>query len=235
MKSSTRSTVPSASGKAGLLRKAPLFSGLSSAELEKLTGLTVERSFQPGEFILFEGDRADWFYLIQQGRVKVVKQTPSGKDFILEVFSTGEMFGAVAVFKDIPYPASAQAIEQTSVLGIRREDLLAFLARDPAVALKIINILGERLEKAHDRLRDLATERVEQRLARILLMLAGKIGPSLPFTKQEIADMAGTTTETTIRVLSRLAKGDVIRSTRGRIVIHDEKRLRLLAEGPPAI
>jgi CRP/FNR family transcriptional regulator len=235
MKSPTGSPTPSGSEKADLLQRTPLFSGLNSVELEELAGLSVERPFQPGEFIFFEGDGPDWFYLVQQGRVKVVKQTPAGREFILEVFLPGEMFGAVAVFKNISYPASAQAVDQTTVLGIKREDLLAFLARNPAVALKIINILSERVEKAHDRLRDLATERVEQRVSRTLLMVAGKLGPSLPFTKQEIADMAGTTTETAIRVMSRLAKGDIIHSSRGKIVIHDENRLRLLAEGPPAI
>jgi CRP/FNR family transcriptional regulator, nitrogen oxide reductase regulator len=235
MKGSPAATALSPSEKIGLLRRTPLFSGLSGSQLEELAGLTVERSYQAGEFILFEGDRSDWFYFIRQGRVKVVKQTPAGKDFILAVFLPGEMFGAVAVFKDIPYPASAQAIDRTSVLGIKRNDFLAFMARKPEVALKIINILSERLEKAHDRLRDLATERVEQRVARMLLMLSSKLGASLPFTKQEIADMSGTTRETAIRIMSRLSKGNIVRSTRGKVAIQDEKRLRLLAEGPPSV
>src|SRR3972149_12061417 len=134
MKDSPAATALSSSEKADLLRRTPLFSGLTGSQLEELAGLTMERSYQAGEFILFEGDRSDWFYFVQHGRVKVVKQTPAGKDFILAVFLPGEMFGAVAVFKGIPYPASAQAIDRTSVLGIKKEDCLALMARKPEVA-----------------------------------------------------------------------------------------------------
>lgn len=221
--------------KARLLQQTPLFKGLSVAELQELARLALGRFFQSSEFIFFEGDRSDWFYLVQQGRVKVVKQSPAGRDFILGVFMPGDMFGTVAVFKDIPYPASAQAVELTSVLAISKDDFLAFLTRHPTVPLKILNVLGERLEKAHDRLRDLAGDRVEQRIAKALLMLSSKLGPTLPFTKQEIADMAGTTTETAIRVMSRLTKGGILRSGRGRIIINDYNRLRLLSEGPPTV
>jgi CRP/FNR family transcriptional regulator, nitrogen oxide reductase regulator len=103
------------------------------------------------------------------------------------------------------------------------------------VALKIIGVLGERLRDAQGRLRDFAGERVEQRLASVLLMLAAKIGPTLPFTRQEIADMAGTTTETAIRVMSILKDRNIIRSTRGKVTIIDEQKLRLLSEGPPQV
>jgi len=120
-------------------------------------------------------------------------------------------------------------------LGINRENFLAFLSNRPEVALRIVSILGGRLRDAQGRLRDLAGERVEQRLARTLLMLSGKLGPALPFTRQEIADMAGTTTETAIRVMSRLKDGGIIRSVRGRTLVIDEDKLRLLSEGPPLI
>ena len=99
----------------------------------------------------------------------------------------------------------------------------------------IIGVLGGRLREAQGRLSDFAGERVEQRLARTLLMLSSKLGSSLPFTKQEIADMAGTTTETAIRVMSRLKQGGIIRSARGKVIILDEAKLRLLSEGPPQI
>jgi CRP/FNR family transcriptional regulator len=103
------------------------------------------------------------------------------------------------------------------------------------VALRIINVLGGRLRDAQSRLRDLAAERVEQRLASVLLMLSLKLGKTLPFTRQEIADMAGTTTETAIRFMSRLREGKIVRSDRGKITILDEAKLRLLSEGPPRI
>jgi CRP/FNR family transcriptional regulator len=120
-------------------------------------------------------------------------------------------------------------------VGVKKEDFLSFLTNRPQVALRIISVLGGRLRDAQGRLRDLAGERVEQRLASILLMLLAKLGSTLPFTRQEIADMVGTTTETAIRVMSILRDRGVIRSVRGKVVILDEQKLRLLSEGLPPV
>jgi CRP/FNR family transcriptional regulator len=173
--------------------------------------------------------------MVVEGRVKVVKHSSLGKEFIIAFFGPGEMFGEVAVFEDKPYPASAQAMLDTRVLGIRKDKFLSFFTKRPEVALRIISVLGGRLRDAQTRLKDLAGERVEQRLARTLLMLSSRLGPTLPFTRQEIADMAGTTTETAIRFMSRLREGKIIRSVRGKTTILDETKLRLLSEGPPRI
>ena len=222
-------------GKAEVLKQSFIFSSLNEDELAELAGLAIERSFIPGEFIFWDGDAPEWFYIIAEGRVKVVKHSSLGKEFIIAFFGSGEMFGEVAVFENKPYPASAQAVAETKVLGIKREDFLSFLAHRPQVALRIISILGGRLRDAQSRLKDLAGERVEQRLARTLLMLSTKLGSTLPFTRQEIADMAGTTTETAIRFMSRLKDGGIIRSTRGKVIILNETKLRLLSEGPPQV
>jgi len=221
--------------KAQVVKKSIIFSGLRDDEIAELASLAVERSFVAGEFIFWEGDAPDWFYIVAQGQVKALKHSSSGKEFIIAFLGPGEMFGEVAVFENKPYPASAQAATETSVLGIGREDFLSFLASRPQVSLRIINILGGRLREAQSRLRDFAGERVEQRLARTLLMLFSKLGPTLPFTRQEIADMAGTTTETAIRFMSRLKDGGIIRSVRGKTIILDETELRLLSEGPPRV
>ena len=221
--------------KTQILKKSLIFSSLNEEELSGLVGLAVERSFQPDEFIFWEDDEPDYFYVIARGRIKVVKHSSSGKEFIIAFFGPGEMFGEVAVFEGKPYPASAQAISASKVLGIKRQNFLDFLATHPQVALRIINILGGRLRDAQGRLKDLAGERVEQRLARILLMLASRMGNTLPFTRQELADMAGMTTETAIRLTSQLRERGIIRSFRGQLIILDEVKLRALAEGPPTV
>jgi CRP/FNR family transcriptional regulator len=222
-------------GKAEVVKQSFIFSKLSEDELAELANLATERSFTEGEYIFWEGDAPGWFYILAEGQVKALKHSSSGKEFIIAFFGPGEIFGEVAVFENKPYPASAQAVAETRVLGIRREDFLSFLANHPQVALRIINILGGRLREAQSRLRDFAGERVEQRLARTLLMLSLKLGPTLPFTRQEIADMAGTTIETAIRFMSRLREGGIIRSVRGKTIILDETKLRLLSEGPPQV
>ena len=223
------------SGKAQILKGSSIFSSLNDDELTELAGLAIERSFMPNELIFWDGDAPEWFYIVAEGEVKVLKHSSLGREFTIAFFGPGEMFGEVAVFENKPYPASAQAVIETKVLGIKRVDFLSFLANRPQVSLKIINILAGRLRDAQGRLRDLAGERVEQRLAGTLVMLCSKLGPNLPFTQQEIASMTGTTGETTSRVLSQLKDRGIIHSGRSKIVILDEFKLRLLSEGPPQI
>jgi CRP/FNR family transcriptional regulator len=213
-----------------IFKRSLIFSSLEQEEVVALSKLAVERSFKSGEFIFWEGDTSNWFYILAEGRVKAVKHTASGKEFIIAFFGPGEIFGEVAVFEGKPYPATAQALTDTKVFGVKTEDFLQFLSKRPGIALGIINVLAGRLRDAQGRLKDFAGERVEQRLARILLMLSSKLGTELPFTRQEIADMAGTTTETAIRIMSRLTKDGVIRSERGSITIQDIVKLKLLSE-----
>jgi len=221
--------------KIDILEQSFLFSSLNEDALTELAGLTIERSLTPGEFVFWDGDTPHWFYMVAEGKVKVLKHSSLGKEFTIAFFGPGEMFGEVAVFENKPYPASAQAVAETKVLQIKREDFLSFLAHRPEIALRIINVLGGRLRDAQSRLRDLAGERVEQRLARTLLMLSSKLGSTLPFTREEIADMAGTTTETAIRLMSRLKDRGIIRSVRGKVIILNKEKLRILSEGPPRV
>jgi len=223
------------SAKVDILKRSFIFSSLNDDELNELANLSIERNFGKDDFIFWDGDIPEWFYIVAEGRVKVLKHSSSGREFIIAFFGPGEVFGEVAVFENKPYPASAQAVAETKVVGIKTEDFLSFLANRPQVALRIINVLGGRLRDAQGRLRDLAGERVEQRLASVMLMLSAKLGPALPFTRQEIADMTGTTIETAIRVMSNLRDRGIIRSARGKVIIHDEEKLRLLSEGPPRV
>ena len=218
-----------------VLRQSFIFSTLNDKELGELANLASEYSFGANDFVFWDGDSPDRLYIVVEGKVKVIKHSSLGKEFTIAFFGSGEMFGEVAVFENKPYPASAQAVTEARVLGIKRNDFLSFLANRPQIALGIINVLSGRLRDAHTRLRDLAGERVEQRLASLLIMLSSKLGLTLPFTRQEIADMAGTTIETAIRVMSNLRDRGIIRSTRGKVIILDEQKLRLLSEGPPRI
>ncbi len=223
------------SGKAQILRNSSIFSSLNDDELGELADLSSEKSFMPNEFVFWDGDTPEWLYIVAEGKVKVLKHSSLGREFIIAFFGPGEMFGEVAVFENKSYPASAQAVAETKVVGIKREDFLSFLANCPQVALRIINVLGGRLRDAQSRLRDLAGERVEQRLASVLLMLSAKLGLTLPFTRQEIADTVGTTMETAIRVMSHLKDRGIIRTARGKVIILNEEKLRLLSEGPPRL
>jgi CRP/FNR family transcriptional regulator len=218
-----------------ILKRSPIFSALDNRELQDLSLLAFERRFAADETIFWEEDASDWFYMVSEGRVKITKLASTGKEIILSFFGPGEMFGEVAVFENKPYPASARAVSATCLLGIKKADFLNFLAKYPTVSLRIIAIISGRLRDAQNRLRDLAGERVEQRLARMMLMLSDKLGATLPFTRQDLSDMAGTTTETTIRTLSQWEDRGIVSSARGKVTISDETKLRLLAEGPPQV
>jgi CRP/FNR family transcriptional regulator, nitrogen oxide reductase regulator len=218
-----------------IIKQSFVFSSLDPADLSQLSALTRERKFAPGEFIFMEGDPSDSLFIISSGRVRVSKLASQGKEIVLGFFGPGDMVGEVAVFEGKAYPASALAAAEVRLLVIEKRDFLSFLATRPEVSLKIINVLSGRLRESQGRLRDLAGERVEQRLARIILMLSARLGPSLPFTRQELSDMAGTTAETAIRTLSQWKERGIISSVRGNLTIVDEKKLKLLAEGPPEV
>ncbi|MEE8419884.1 MAG: cyclic nucleotide-binding domain-containing protein, partial [Dehalococcoidales bacterium] len=143
-----------------VLKQSLIFSSLTDRELAALSRLTTERHFKPEEFVFWEGDTADYFYIIIEGRIKVIKYSSSGKSFIIAFFGVGEMFGEVAVFEDRPYPASAQAAVDTRILGIKKELFLSFLGNHPQVVLSIISVLGGRLRDAQSRLKDMVGERV---------------------------------------------------------------------------
>ncbi|RLC91861.1 MAG: Crp/Fnr family transcriptional regulator, partial [Chloroflexi bacterium] len=116
------------SDKADILRSSLVLSGLNDEEITELAALAFERGFQSGEFIFWDGDSPDSLYIVAEGRVKVLKHSSSGKDFIIAFFGPSEMFGEVAVFENKPYPASAQAVAETKVIGIKRGDFLSLLA-----------------------------------------------------------------------------------------------------------
>jgi CRP/FNR family transcriptional regulator len=148
------------------------------------------------------------------------------------------MFGEMAVFDGVPYSASAQAMEDVAVVSISRPDFFRLLERYPGVSLALISELSRRLRSASDLVHSLAVERVERRIARMLLKLAASTAQrntnglviDLPLTRQDIADMTGTTVETAIRVMSRFRKEGLITTVRGRVTILDPEGLRDVAE-----
>jgi CRP-like cAMP-binding protein len=176
--------------------------------------------------------------VILEGRVKMIKHSEAGKDVVLDVISPGEMLGEVAVFNGEPHPATAQAMEPTVLASIYRDDYLRLLKQYPALALRVIAELGRRLREAQETIKSMAVERVERRIARILLKLAATTGSSseegitieLPLTRQDIAEMSGTTVETAIRTMSKFRKKGLVRTKRGQVIILEPHQLVRIAE-----
>jgi CRP-like cAMP-binding protein len=229
----------SAKDVAAFLRQNAVFTGLPAREIEGLAAAAVEEAHPARAYIFMEGDPAGWFYLVRSGHVKIVRHSKTGKDVVLELLGAGEVFGGVAVIEKRPYPAAAQATEPTVVLKIPAEPVIALAERHPAFVKEMALMIGRRLRSAHDSVTSLAVDPVETRLAAALIRLAeregarGREGVTLPFhlTRQSLADMTGTTVETTIRIFSRWLKNGLLADDGGRLVLTDRERLSRLADG----
>ena len=217
----------------GTARNVSLFKDLSDAEFKELEPYLSLSSFKKREAIFSEGEPPEWFYLVLAGKVKITKLSQDGKEIILELISPTDIFGGVAVIRGIPYPANAVAMEDTTVLKISRKNLMRVVDRFPNVMYLIALQLGDRMKSSYDSLKNIALERVEARIAALLLKLAGKVGVKrkdgvlidMRLTKQDVADMVGTTVETSIRTFSKFKKQGLLAESDGKFVITDKAGL----------
>ncbi|MEJ2181920.1 MAG: Crp/Fnr family transcriptional regulator [Nitrospirota bacterium] len=218
------------------LDKISIFEDLSEEDLKEIERFLVPESFGRRNLIFAEGDPSEWFYFVVKGKVKITKLSQDGKEIILEVIGPDEFFGGIAVVRGFPYPANAVAMEDTEAAKISRRDLLKVLERFPELAMKIVQSLGERMKESHEMTKTIALEKVGARIAALLLKLASKSGRESPegieiglrLTKQDIAEMVGTTVETSIRTMSQFKKQGLIEEKEGRIVIKDRAGLEAL-------
>jgi len=224
------------------LKRSPVFTSLPAREIEALGAVVSEESFRARDYIFMEGDVPGSLCVVRSGRVKIVKHSRAGKDVVLEMLGPGELFGGVAVIEKRPYPASAQVTEPSVILRIPAEAVIGLAERYPSIIKEMALMIGRRLRAAHDSVKSLAVDPVEARLATTLLRLGEREGTksrhglTLPFhlTRQGLADMTGTTVETTIRVLSRWQKDGLILDDGGRLILADLPALRALAQGEGA-
>jgi CRP-like cAMP-binding protein len=204
-----------------------LFRELSVDDLKEIAGQAGPVRLRKGTSIFEEGDAADFFYVVQDGLVKVYKSTSSGKHLTFNLAGRSDTLNATAVSSG-SYFMSAQTLNDTTLLKVTRKAYLAFLSRHPSIAIELIALLSSRLNRECDRVVRLLGEDVEQRLAITLLTLVRKFGTNLSLTREELASCAGTTTETAIRVLSKLKKQGIIgcTSARGGILVADTAKLQ---------
>jgi CRP/FNR family transcriptional regulator len=222
-----------------LLRTTPIFRRLGADDRARIAAATRSKTFEKGETIFEEASPSDFFYTIASGRVKVFKMTPAGKDVILELFGPGDPFGAVAVYEGRPFPASAVALEETTCLMIPRQAFFALLEQHPTLVRGLLLGLTHRLIELTNRLAELSGGRVEPRFARLFLKLATEMGRPdrggtfipMALSRQELADMTGTTIETCIRIMSRWGKQDLVRTEKDGFTVLDPRALETLGLG----
>jgi CRP-like cAMP-binding protein len=219
------------------LKKIDLFKNLSDEELKELAHYITTTTFRKKDDIFTEGDAPEWFYIVSTGKVKVTKISHDGKEIILEIISPYDIFGGVAVLRNFPYPANAVAMEDSEILKISRKNLMRLVDRFPNLMFCIALQLGDRMKSSFDSLKNIALERVEARIAALLLKLGNKVGVEtkeglmidMRLTKQDVADMVGTTVETSIRTFSKFKKEGLLTDSDGKVIIKDPERLAALS------
>ncbi len=218
------------------LRQVSIFSTLSPQEVKEIQPYVRVERYKKKESIFSEGDPSDWLYIVRTGKVKITKISHEGKEIILEVISPMDFFGGIAVMRGFPYPANAVAMENTELLKISRKNLLHIMDRFPGLMYCLATNIGDRIKGSHETLKSIALEKVESRIASLLIKLSDKAGEKTPegvlinmrLTKQDIAEMVGTTVETSIRTMSKLKKIGLVSSKTGKILIKDLAKLRSL-------
>jgi CRP-like cAMP-binding protein len=225
--------------KSDLLARSSFFAPLPDEKRGQVERRLVRRRHERDEFIFFEGDPAEWLVFVHQGRVKMIKHSESGRETILATFGPGQIVGEVGVLTGEVYPATAQALELTVTLSLRRVEYVEMVRAHPDLAWALIAELGRRLQHSHETLRSMAVEKAERRVARVLLRMAAATGErmeggavriTVPFSRQDIADMAGTVLETAIRTLSRFQKQGLIETKEGHITLLRPHQLVAIAE-----
>ncbi len=220
-----------------LLTQIPLFRRVGPQDRARIAAVGEIRSYDRGDVVFEEGDPSDLFLIVISGRIKVYKHGPDGNDMILEMFGPGGLLGAVAVYESRPYPASAMPLEPSSCLLIPRAAFFTLLEQHPLLVRGLLSSLSLRLVELTTRLAELTGGRVETRFARLFLKLADQLGRPerggvfipLPLARQELADLTGTTIETSIRIMSRWGKEEVLRTEKDGFVLVERAALEVLA------
>lgn len=220
-----------------LVQRVPIYRRLSAEDRAELAAVCDVQRYDRGDVVFAEGDEANDFYTVVDGRIKVFKGTPDGRIVILEIFGPGDPVGAVVVYEELPYPATAVALEPTICLRIPRTEFYRLLETRPSLVRGLLMSLTHRLVLLTNRLAERTGGRVETRFARLFLKLAADIGKPrdsgvfipMPLARQELADLLGTTVETSIRIMSRWGKEGVVKTEKDGFLVTDIQTLEDLS------
>jgi len=221
-----------------VLSRIALFRGLSDAELAEVLDAAQVRPIAPGESLFEQDADATAFFVLLTGRVKVAQLTPEGQQVVVRFVGPGEMLGCVALVSGSTYPGTAEVSQAGRVLVWDGPTTEQLMKRAPRLALNALAIQGRHLREMQNRCRELATERVERRVARAVLRLAGQAGRQLadglhigfPISRQDLAEITGTTLYTVSRTLTGWERRGLVALGREEVVICDAVALQAIAE-----
>ena len=224
-----------------LVAHLPMFAGFGADELADILREARSTRYAKNSTVFEEGQDAHSFFLLLHGHIRAGKTTPAGEQVVVRYVEPGEIFGVAPAIGLPRYPATATAVDDSVVLSWPAAAWPRLVARFPALAANTLQAVGSRLQESHTRVVEMSTQQVEQRIAHALLRLAKQSGRKLdhgveidfPISRQDIAQMTGTTLHTVSRILSGWEQLGLIESGRQRIVLREPHKIFVLAERSP--
>jgi CRP-like cAMP-binding protein len=216
-----------------LLQGVPAFAELADADLARVAGVTVPRTFQGGEAIFHEGDESDTCYVVRSGHVRAVREHTDGRTLTLATLGPGEIFGELAIFDEERRSATVEALDDLEVVAILGGDMRRMLRQHPDIAVKLLAGLSRRLRETNERLTRQSFQTVQSRVAHVLAEMvatarsegAPEVDVLITATQSDLAQLAGSSRESASRFLAVLERAGLITQGRGRLTVHDPAAL----------
>lgn len=217
-----------------VLKKISLFSGLTQAELESLARIATERTYRKHTFVFMEGEQRDAVFFIEAGVVKVFKIDEEGNEQIISLLKKGDMFPHVGFFDNVPYPGTAEVVQDCRLLVIHVNDFNELLMDNPRIAIQVMKVMEQKIIELQQRLQALLSGDVFRKVVHLLLRLAAEYGEkradgvfiAVPMTNRDFANMVGTSRESVNRTLNQLKKDKLLDIDRQGILIYDLEALK---------
>jgi len=218
-----------------ILARSRLFGGLPEGDLAEIERIALDKEFDRGEMIFFDGDEGTGFYLVAEGTVSVYKLSPDGKEQILHILNEGETVGAVPVFSGESFPANARAIAKSRLLFFPREQFVRLITSRPSLTMNLLALLSMRLREFTIQVENLSLKEIPARLASYMLYLSKEQGDGdvirLNISKLQLANLLGTGPEPLSRALGSMKSRGLVEEEGGVIRLFDRGALEELAEG----
>lgn len=222
-----------------VVRQLPLFSELSDTELDDILAPAVSRHYRPSETVFEQGAAADRFFVLLHGRLRVTQVTPQGEQVVIRMVNPGDLFGIAKALERTDYPGTATAVADSVALCWPMSAWNELMSRHPGFAMNALKAIGSRLQEAHARVREMSTEAVERRVGHAVLRLAQQSGRreadgiriDFPISRQDIAEMTGSTLHTVSRILSAWEAAGIVDGGRQKLLVKNPHRMLLIADG----
>jgi len=220
----------------------PIFRDIAEEDLRTILNAARTRRIERKAAVFEQGQTATEFFVLLNGHLKIAQTTPDGRQIIVRIVEPGELYGVAVALGRPDYPATAIAMEESLTLFWPSSAWAGLVERAPQLAVNALHTIGQRVQEAHTHIREISTEEVERRVAHLLLRIVkvsrrqpGEVADvAFPITRQDVAEMTGTTLYTVSRVLSAWEKQGLVGGGRERITVKDPARLKEIAEPAPS-